>query len=221
MLQDGGREALLVASALVGTDYNCDREDAAAKRRGVSDVGNKKVTVLLNAMLEVFRQESNLDARSDAGFANFAAAHFGSNGTPEEERFCKAASSKKVAATMLKNIREHKRNEVPASFADELRHVRGVFDRQGQLARARAQQYKRQDAVWTGRDMRRGELMLFLERMGIVNGDGTVGNAQFLKVMALDVELMMRAGEARQALSLLNISSISKVKDWYKAAVRT
>ena len=219
-LQSGGIEALEVAAALVGCDYNCERDDATAKKRGVDGLGDKKSTLLIRAMLDVFTEDSKREERSDAGFVKFAAQHFGSNGTADEGRFKQASSSAKVAATALRLIREHKRNALPASFADELRRVHGVFQSQRQLARTQARQYSRAQAVWTGRNMRRRQLMDFLTGIGIKNGEGTTGNALYLKVMALDVERTMRAGEAGQAPLLLNVHIISKIKDWHIAKVR-
>lgn len=201
-MQSGSLEAFLVVAAITGTDYN---------PKGLAAFGDSKARIVVGAFLKLWR---SLGHAGDKGILEFICQQL-----HQDADNC-ALLKQNTSSTIrlfLKNARQHVSCFSPAgTFADEVKHVAGVFHSQMNLAQSAACKMTRRDAEWTGDRLLHGDIIRALEEAGLNHQQQNGCDAVLSKVAALEAERMVRYGEEHTDKALLGIQRICKARQWYQ-----
>jgi hypothetical protein len=216
IVQKENGEALLVMSAMIGTDYN---RGPSANKPGVEGVGYEKARQLVKAMLRLHQQKMGSGCSTDEGFLD-ACCGMLAPGADDAELLSLVHkndhnSGHNCGKGTLQKVRDH-----PHPFTEELQGVAAVFQRGCAQAAAVAESYTRESLLWTGRRLDARRYVDAMQAAGVEAADARSARPFFSRAITLEVERMARYGEACSSEALINVDSISKRREASLVQVR-
>lgn len=192
-LQEHVRDVILFYAALIGTDYNT---------KGLATFGKEKAKSVTHLIYEHWLQ-CRVSGKKERGFLDYALLVVGGHVDVPHEN--------KTFSTFLRKAGAESRPG--CTFATELNRVIKIVDDQRAKASDTARRLRRDDVAWTGASIDHQQLIKVLLDANVEQAQENGVNGVLSRVMKIEAERTLRAGEASTRRPLLCVDGIVKPKE--------